>query len=139
MGDGRFVPRMRVIGAWAEGAWISGKPGVCTVIWLVVTEETRASFDTPLTVKMTRVVAGEPKKRPPFRTSAVPPSFGPKLGLQKETNGRLEESVWKLMTSCAEFVRPWTVAVALTLAVPALGPQRAVVAVPLVVTTEITG
>ena len=45
------------------------------------------SLVTPLTVNWTRVVDAFPKKRPPLSVRRVPPSFGPKLGLQEETKG----------------------------------------------------
>ena len=74
-GCGWFVPSVSVIGARADGAETSGKPGVVTVMALDVTDVTRPSLLTPLTVNVTRVVEGDPKRRPPFRVMpSRPPS-----------------------------------------------------------------
>src|SRR5262245_8550758 len=97
------------------------------------------SFVTPLTVNWTRVVDGEPKKRPPFRVRIVPPSLGPKLGLQEDTKGSVLELAWKTTVRFADPLLLVTVAVAFTLAVPTPGPQRAVTAVPFCVTIETRG
>ena len=93
----------------------------------------------PFAVNWTRVVDAEPKKRPPESVRIVPPSFGPKLGLQEATNGPVLELGWKLIVRVPVPVFPWMVAVPFTCAVPAEGPQSAVTAVPPVVTTETSG
>src|SRR5262249_25081364 len=68
-GVGACVPRKSVMAACAEGAPTSVKPGVRSVICVDVTDWITASLEMPLTVKTARVVDGEPKNRPPFRTS----------------------------------------------------------------------
>src|SRR5262249_12048131 len=107
--------------------------------WFAETDWTIPSFVTPLTVNWTRVVEGVPKNRPPFKVSVVPPSLGPKLGLQEATNGPVPVADWKMIVKVAEPVFAPTVAVALTLAVPAPGPHRAVTAAPFWVLTVTRG
>jgi len=121
-----------------EGDVASGKAGVMTVTEVAVTAVTRASRDTPAAVNVTRVVAGVPVKRPPLIVRAVPPVDGPKLGLQKVKKGADCGEAWKAIKIVAEAVFEPTVAEARTVARPAPLEQRAVVAVPPCVTTEIT-
>src|SRR5689334_23924303 len=138
-GCGWFVPMIRVTAAGSVGAAKSENPGTRTVTELAPTVWTTPSRVTPLTVKVTRVVAGVPKKRPPFRVSVEPPSFAAKLGLHDDTKGSVPESGWKTTARFAEPFWPWTVAAAWTLDEPAPGPHNAVTAVPFCVTTETSG
>ncbi len=124
---------------WSPGEANSGKPGVRTTIWFEETDCTMPSLVTPLTVNCTRVVDTLPVKRPPFSVRGVPPSFGPKLGLQEDTNARVLPLVWKTTVRFAAPVLPPTVAVARTFACPAPGPHSAVTAMLSFVTTEISG
>src|SRR4030095_14263925 len=123
--------------------------GVSATIWLKETETTVASAMpkktwTPELEKAesnigTRVVAVVPKKRPPFKVRVVPPSLGPKLGLQEETNGSVLELGWKTIVRFADPLCPAPVAVAFPLAEPAPGPHSAVLAVPPCVATVTRG
>src|SRR4051812_43441438 len=125
-----FVPNVRLIVTGTEGDCASGKAGVRTLTVEPVTSVTRASRVTPAAVNVARVVPAVPKKRPPFKVTAVPPVFGAKLGLQEEKNGPAWAEGWKEITSVPVPVWVPTVAVARTLARPAFAEQRAVNAAP---------
>jgi hypothetical protein len=110
-----------------------------TVTAVVVTAVTRASRVIPAAVNVARVVVVSPKKRPPLIVREVPPVEGAKLGLQKVRKGATAGEGWNAMPMVADAVCVPTVAVARTVARPAADEQRAVVAVPPVVMTEIRG
>jgi hypothetical protein len=134
-----LVPRVTWISTGTDGEVSSGNPGVCSVIVEAVTLVTRASRVMPPATKTTRVVLGEPKKRPPWITSVVPPVIGPKLGSQELMNGPAVADGWKAIVIEADPVSVPTLDVARTTAVPTKLEQSAVSAEPPWVTTETSG
>ena len=134
-----FVPKVSVIATGTEEDVASGKAGVTSVTAVAVTAETRASRVTPAAVKVARVVVGSPKKRPPLIVRVVPPSGGPKLGLQNVKKGATCGAAWKEIEIVAVPVSVPTVALARTLASPVPVEHRAVVAAPFWVTAEMSG
>jgi hypothetical protein len=139
--------RVTRISTGVVGDVTSGKPGVRSEIVDAVTLVTVASRATPLTMKLTRVVAASlpvqplvAQKRPPRRVRAVPPVEGPKLGSQKEMKGPAPAAAgWKAIEMVADPLCPPELAVARTTAVPGNSEQRAVTAAPFWVTTEMRG
>jgi len=138
-GTADFVPNVRVMLTGTEGDVASGNAGVMRVTAVALTEVTSASRVIPAAVKVARVVVLSPKKRAPLIVRVVPPVEGPKLGLQKVKNGATVAEAWNLMEMVAEAFSDPTVTFARTVARPASVEQRAVVAVPPCVTTEIRG